>query len=95
MDPSFFCDAMLGGLARWLRALGYDDPITLLGDENPPARYSDGVSMFAAPPDRFVVSTVGWEPYYAATGKDLKVKMYAGLGTAEITDPDAWVARVL
>lgn len=22
--PSFFCDAMLGGLARWLRAAGYD-----------------------------------------------------------------------
>ena len=20
----FFCDAMLGGLARWLRAMGYD-----------------------------------------------------------------------
>jgi len=23
-DISFFCDAMLGGLARWLRAAGYD-----------------------------------------------------------------------
>lgn len=23
-DPRFFCDAMLGGLARWLRAAGYD-----------------------------------------------------------------------
>ena len=22
--PTFFCDAMLGGLARWLRAMGYD-----------------------------------------------------------------------
>ena len=22
--PSFFCDAMLGGLARWLRAVGYE-----------------------------------------------------------------------
>ena len=22
--PRFFCDAMLGGLARWLRAIGYD-----------------------------------------------------------------------
>ncbi|MHC4562322.1 MAG: Mut7-C RNAse domain-containing protein [Planctomycetota bacterium] len=22
--PKFFCDAMLGGLARWLRAIGYD-----------------------------------------------------------------------
>lgn len=24
VDPRFFCDAMLGGLARWLRAAGYD-----------------------------------------------------------------------
>jgi len=23
-NPTFFCDAMLGGLARWLRAAGYD-----------------------------------------------------------------------
>ncbi len=23
-QPSFFCDAMLGGLSRWLRAAGYD-----------------------------------------------------------------------
>jgi uncharacterized protein len=23
-QPAFFCDAMLGGLARWLRAAGYD-----------------------------------------------------------------------
>jgi uncharacterized protein len=23
-QPAFFCDAMLGGLARWLRASGYD-----------------------------------------------------------------------
>jgi membrane-anchored protein YejM (alkaline phosphatase superfamily) len=62
--------------------------LALLGDDHPPSLYADGVSMFEAPPDRFVVSTVGWEPYYAATGKDLKVKMYAGLGTAEITDPE-------
>jgi uncharacterized protein with PIN domain len=24
IDPRFACDAMLGGLARWLRAAGYD-----------------------------------------------------------------------
>ena len=24
MTPRFFCDAMLGGLSRWLRAAGYD-----------------------------------------------------------------------
>jgi uncharacterized protein with PIN domain len=24
LEPQFACDAMLGGLARWLRAAGYD-----------------------------------------------------------------------
>jgi hypothetical protein len=62
--------------------------LALLGDDHPPSLYSDGISMFEAPPDRFVVSTVGWEPRYAAIGADLKVTMYAGLGTAQITDPD-------
>jgi membrane-anchored protein YejM (alkaline phosphatase superfamily) len=60
----------------------------LLGDRHPPSLYADGLSMFEAPRDRFVVSTVGWEPLYAAIGADLKVTMYAGLGTARITDPD-------
>jgi membrane-anchored protein YejM (alkaline phosphatase superfamily) len=60
----------------------------LLGDGHAPSLYSDGLSMFEAPKDRFVVSTVGWEPQYAAVGADLKVTMYAGLGTARITDPD-------
>jgi membrane-anchored protein YejM (alkaline phosphatase superfamily) len=62
--------------------------LSLLGDDHPPQLYADGVSMFHAPRDRFVVSTVGWEPQYAAIGADLKVTMYAGLGTAQITDPD-------
>ncbi|HTN53360.1 MAG TPA: sulfatase-like hydrolase/transferase [Anaeromyxobacter sp.] len=62
--------------------------LALLGDTHPPALYSDGVSMFQVPPDRFVVSTVGWEPQYAAIGKDLKVTMYAGLGRGQLTDPD-------
>jgi membrane-anchored protein YejM (alkaline phosphatase superfamily) len=61
--------------------------LALLGDEHPPSLYSDGQSMFTAPQDRFVTSTVGWEPRYAVIGKDLKVMMYAGLGTASITDP--------
>jgi uncharacterized protein len=60
----------------------------LLGDAHPPSLYADGQSMFTAPRDRFVVATVGWEPHYAAIGADLKVTMYAGLGTAQITDPD-------
>jgi len=61
--------------------------LALLGDDHSPALYSDGQPMFTAPQDRFVTSTVGWEPRYAAIGKDLKVMMYAGLGTADITDP--------
>ncbi len=62
--------------------------LALLGDNHPPSLYADGMSMFAAPADRFVVSTVGWEPLYAAIGSQLKVTMYAGLGTASITDPE-------
>ena len=58
----------------------------LLGDQHAPSQYSDGVSLFEAPPDRFVFTTVGWEPSYAGIGKDLKVTMYAGLGSASITD---------
>jgi hypothetical protein len=61
---------------------------SLLGDTHPPALHSDGVSMFEAPADRFVLSTVGWEPRYAVVGKDLKVTVYAGLAGAQVTDPD-------
>jgi membrane-anchored protein YejM (alkaline phosphatase superfamily) len=60
---------------------------SLLGDGNPPEQYSDGMSMFRAPSDRFVVVTVGWEPQYAIIGKDVKVHMYAGSG-AQVTDTD-------
>jgi membrane-anchored protein YejM (alkaline phosphatase superfamily) len=62
--------------------------LSLLGDGHPPSLYADGQSMFTAPDDRFVTSTVGWEPQYAVIGKDLKIVMYAGLGTAAITDPE-------
>lgn len=60
----------------------------LLGDTHAPGLYADGMDMFEVAPDRFVVSTVGWEPRYAAIGRDLKVKMYAGLAGADITDPE-------
>jgi uncharacterized protein len=60
---------------------------SLLGDTHPPALYADGVSVFSAPEDRFVLSTVGWEPRYALTGKDLKVMVYAGMAGAAVTDP--------
>jgi hypothetical protein len=64
--------------------------LRLLGDTHPPERYSDGVDMFTAPQDRFVLASLGWEPRYAAIGKDLKVSFYgmdAGLGGVTITDP--------
>jgi len=62
----------------------------LLGDRHPPERYSDGLSMFEAPQDRFVLASLGWEPRYAAIGKDLKVSFYgmdAGMGGVTLTDP--------
>jgi hypothetical protein len=61
--------------------------LSLLGDTHPPAVYSDGISMFDAPLDRFVVATVGWEPRYAIIGREVKIQMYAGVG-AQVTDPD-------
>jgi membrane-anchored protein YejM (alkaline phosphatase superfamily) len=62
--------------------------LSLLGDVHPPGLYSDGMSMLASPPDRFVLTTVGWEPHYAVIGRDLKVTMYAGFGDAQLTDPE-------
>lgn len=61
----------------------------LLGDANAPDRYSDGVPLYAAPKDRFVLATVGWEPTYAAVGHDVKVRFAAldGFGRVQITDP--------
>jgi membrane-anchored protein YejM (alkaline phosphatase superfamily) len=63
---------------------------SLLGDRHPPDRYSDGMSMFDAPGDRFVLASLGWEPRFAAMSKDLKISFYgmdAGLGGVTITDP--------
>jgi membrane-anchored protein YejM (alkaline phosphatase superfamily) len=62
--------------------------LALLGDTHPASLYSDGMDMFRSPLDRFVVATVGWEPRYAVVGKDLKVRMFAGLGSTDVTDPD-------
>jgi membrane-anchored protein YejM (alkaline phosphatase superfamily) len=61
----------------------------LLGDRNPPERYSDGIDAFGSPPDRFVLTTVGWEPRFAAVGEGLKVAfsgLDAGFGGALVTD---------
>jgi hypothetical protein len=64
--------------------------LSLLGDRHPPELYSDGLSMFDAPQDRFVLASLGWEPRHAAIGKELKVSFYgmdAGLGGVTLTDP--------
>jgi len=64
--------------------------LSLLGDMHPPPSYTDGLSMFAAPADRFVLATVGWEPRYAVIGRDLKATFFAfdaGLGGITVTDP--------
>jgi len=64
--------------------------LALLGDRHPSELYSDGMSMFDAPQDRFVLASLGWEPRHAAIGKDLKVTFYgmdAGLGGVTLTDP--------
>jgi membrane-anchored protein YejM (alkaline phosphatase superfamily) len=64
--------------------------MALLGDTHPPESYAAGISMFEAPQDRFVLTTVGWEPKFAAIGKELKVSfngMDGGLGGVTLTDP--------
>lgn len=64
--------------------------LSLLGDRHPPASYSDGVPMLAAPPNRFVLTSVGWEPRFAVIGPDLKVTfagLEGGFHAARLTDP--------
>jgi uncharacterized protein len=57
----------------------------LLGDRTPPERYADGADMFRAGPDRFVQTTVGWQPVQALVSRDLKVA-FGGLQGTVITD---------
>lgn len=57
----------------------------LLGDRNPPERYSDGTDMFQASPDRFVLTTVGWQPVHGLVSRDLKVT-FGGLQGTVISD---------
>ncbi len=52
---------------------------SLLGDSHAPSSYSDGMSLFDAPKERFVLATVGWEPRYAAIGPRFKVH-FSSLG---------------
>ncbi|HYB44879.1 MAG TPA: sulfatase-like hydrolase/transferase, partial [Candidatus Methylomirabilis sp.] len=64
--------------------------LALLGDDHPPRSYADGVSMLAPPADRYVLTTVGWEPRHGLVGRDLKATFFGGdaglLGVA-LTDP--------
>ncbi len=53
----------------------------LLGDRTPPERYSEGADMFQASPDRFVLTTVGWQPVHALVSRDLKVTFGGAQGT--------------
>ncbi len=62
----------------------------LLGDTLATGRYSDGMSMYAATAQRFVLTSVGWKPRYAVIGSRLKATFAtsdAGLGSLSITDP--------
>lgn len=62
----------------------------LLGDTLPAGRYSDGISMYSATPDRFVLTSVGWAPTFAVIGRDIKATFSthdAGLASVRITDP--------
>lgn len=62
--------------------------LALLGERHSPALYSEGREMFDAPKDWFVTATVGWEPRYAVIGSDLKVRLFGGLGSIDVTAPD-------
>lgn len=64
---------------------------SLLGDDHDPSLYADGLPVHHAPPGRYALATVGWEPRFAVIGEDLKVRFYsldAGLGSVQVTDPE-------
>ncbi len=63
--------------------------LSMIGDRAT-TTYGDGMSMFEAPADRFVLATVGWEPRYAVIGSSLKATFSAfdaAVGGAVVTDP--------
>jgi hypothetical protein len=60
-----------------------------LGVSHSPEKYCAGTVMTNAPADRFILTTVGWEPKYALIGQDLKIRFYGqdiGFGGLQITD---------
>ncbi|MFP2929337.1 sulfatase-like hydrolase/transferase, partial [Pyxidicoccus sp. 3LG] len=58
----------------------------LLGDTHDPALLGDGIPMSRPDPERYLLTTIGWEPRYALISQKLKVRFGAGLPGTEITD---------
>ncbi|XSE96752.1 sulfatase-like hydrolase/transferase [Pseudomyxococcus flavus] len=58
----------------------------LLGDTHSPAMLGDGIPMTRPDPQRYLLTTVGWEARYALIGQELKVHFGAGLPGTVITD---------
>ncbi len=58
----------------------------LLGDTHVPALLGDGTPMRRPDPERYLLTTVGWEARYALIGQELKVHFGAGLPGTTITD---------
>ncbi len=58
----------------------------LLGDTHDPAHLGDGIPMTRPDPERYLLTTIGWEPRYALIGQELKVRFGAGLPGTELTD---------
>lgn len=61
-----------------------------LGAGIAPEQYCAGVPVTAAPADRYLLVTVGWEPRLALVGQELKVRFFGqdmGFGGLSITDP--------
>jgi membrane-anchored protein YejM (alkaline phosphatase superfamily) len=64
--------------------------LRMVGEKTDPALYADGMSAFDAKRERFVLTTVGWEPRYAAIGHDTKVTfspLDVSFSRVEVTDP--------
>ena len=73
--PSFLCDAMLGGLARWLRAAGYDAEFDPHIDDGDLVRRAAGSGWVALSSDsgifeRTAVRTAAVRALYVPRGLD-------------------------
>src|SRR4051812_32005467 len=73
--PSFLCDAMLGGLARWLRAAGYDAEFDPHIDDGSLVRRAAAGGQIVLSSDsgifeRTVVRTASVRALYVPRGQD-------------------------